>query len=73
MEFPSVEERATLEGHFKILSGKLHLVNSLSDDVCGMENGVYSFQLTGEDLILKAENDPCKMRKENLSSDWFKL
>ncbi|MBG0781650.1 MAG: hypothetical protein H0S84_05230 [Bacteroidales bacterium] len=73
LEFPSVEERATLEGHFKILDGKLHLVNTLSDDVCGMENGIYSFQLNGEDLILDAENDPCKMRKENLSTDWFKL
>ncbi|MDN5350726.1 MAG: hypothetical protein PWQ54_2122 [Bacteroidales bacterium] len=73
LEFPSIEKRATLEGHFKILNGKLHLVNSLSNDVCGMENGIYSFQLNGEDLILDAENDPCKMRKDNLSTDWFKL
>ena len=73
LEFPSVEERAMLEGHFKILNNKIHLVNTLSDDLCGMENGTYSFTIKGEDLILEAESDPCNMRKENLSTDWFKL
>lgn len=73
LEFPSIEKRAMLQGHFKIMGGKIHLVNTLSDDLCGMENGTYSFTVKGEDLILKSENDPCKMRKENLSTDWFKL
>jgi|GEM_PF-893979 len=73
LEFPSIEERPKLKGHFKISNNSLQLVNTLSDDLCGMKEGVYSFDFKGEDLILSAQNDPCKMRKENLSTDWFKL
>jgi len=73
VEFPSIEERPRLKGHFKISANSLHLVNTLSDDLCGMKEGVYSFEIKGDDLILSAQNDPCKMRKENLSTDWFKL
>lgn len=73
VEFPSIEERAKLKGHFKIAANNIHLVNTLSDDLCGMKEGVYSFEFKGEDLILSVQNDPCNMRKENLSTDWFKL
>lgn len=73
VEFPSIEERPKLKGHFKILANSLHLVNTLSDDLCGMKEGVYSFEIKGDDLTLSAQNDLCKMRKENLSTDWFKL
>lgn len=73
VEFPSIEERAKLKGHFKISNNSLHLVNTLSDDLCGMKEGVYSFEMKNGDLILSAQNDPCKMRKENLSTEWFKL
>ncbi|MBZ0241899.1 MAG: hypothetical protein K8F24_01670 [Bacteroidales bacterium] len=73
VEFPSIEERPKLKGHFKISANSLHLVNTLSDDLCGMKEGVYSFEIKGDDLILSAQDDLCKMRKENLSTDWFKL
>ncbi|MCK9453352.1 MAG: hypothetical protein M0Q90_16765 [Bacteroidales bacterium] len=73
VEFPSIEERPKLKGHFKISNNSLHLVNTLSDDLCGMKEGVYSFEIEGDDLILSVQNDSCKMRKENLSTNWFKL
>ncbi|HOI32792.1 MAG: hypothetical protein PHG67_10965 [Bacteroidales bacterium] len=73
LEFPSIEERTMFDGHFKLINSRIHLVNTLSDDLCGMENGTYRFNIKGEDLILEAENDPCKLRKENLNTDWFKL
>lgn len=73
VEFPSIEERPKLKGHFRVTDNTIHLVNTLSDDLCGMKEGVYSFEIKGEDLILSVQNDSCKMRKENLSTDWFKL
>jgi len=73
LELISIEERPKLKGHFKISESSLHLVNTLSDDLCGMKEGVYHFEIKADELILSTQNDPCNMRKENLSSDWFKL
>ncbi|MBU1370350.1 MAG: hypothetical protein KJ578_09425 [Bacteroidetes bacterium] len=73
IEFPSIEERPELKGHFRITEDNIHLVNTLSDDLCGMKEGVYSFTIKGEDLILETVKEPCSMRKENLETAWFKL
>jgi len=73
MDFPSVENRAPLEGNFHINGNKITFSNPSPDAICGSESGTYSFVIEGDDLTIELISDNCKKRSKNLETTWFKL
>ncbi len=73
LDFPSVEKKMPLEGHFIVTGNSITFIGSNNEINCGAEPGQYSILIKEKDLILKKSVDKCGKRSNLLEATWFKL
>jgi hypothetical protein len=73
IDFPSVEKKIPLKGHFVVKGNSITFIASNDDQSCGVEPGQYTFTFKDKDLILSKVQDKCSKRATTLEARWFKL
>lgn len=70
IDLPSVDSQSYQKGTFSITGNEITFSYSNAKVPCGSEKGTYTYKLSNGSLQLKAQNDPCKIRKQKLVAVW---
>ncbi|MCF8229712.1 MAG: hypothetical protein K9G58_02535 [Bacteroidales bacterium] len=73
VDFPGVDDRRKIFGHFKMDGERIIFVNHPSTAICVGEEGVYKYELKDGNLNFEIISDGCKHRREHMEMGWFKL
>lgn len=73
IDFPSVEYAQPMKGKIKVENETAVFTASKASDECGVNEGIYTYKLTGEDLFLRLKKDACRPRTSQLATKWYKL
>ncbi|MBS4060064.1 MAG: hypothetical protein KG029_06675 [Bacteroidetes bacterium] len=73
IDFPSIEAVKPMRGQITVSKNSFVTVNNKDMAACQGVEGNYSFELNGEDLVIKLKKDKCTQRASQLNASWFRL
>ncbi|MDO8899032.1 MAG: hypothetical protein Q7V19_15380, partial [Bacteroidales bacterium] len=73
IDFPSVEAIKPMRGQISVSKNSFVTINNADMALCQGVEGNYSFELKGEDLVIKLKKDNCTQRASQLNAPWFRL
>jgi hypothetical protein len=73
IDSPSVDSHTYYQGMITVSGDKAQFVFKGKNAPCGHSSGNYTFQIKGDNLILKPAHDTCTIRKAKLAGNWSHL
>lgn len=73
IDFPSVEYALPMKGKIKVEKETAVFTSSKPSDECGLNEGIYTYKLSNDDLFLSLKKDACRPRTTQLGTKWYKL